>query len=151
MAGSPCPIETMKKVRTLMHMEQVMICYGMTETSHHSYQSDRLRFVKVKDRMEFEDRLVGLVREWMGSDDEVDYRRSVGHFAVVYEVALDDVATWPSEAAPPGFPPGETWIALSCSSRSDWINEALLREALDLVQGRRMSEPDDDEDESEDE
>jgi len=78
MAGSPCPIETMKKVRTLMHMEQVTICYGMTETSHHSYQSDRLRFVKVKDRMEFEDRLVGLVREWMGSDDEVDYRRSVG-------------------------------------------------------------------------
>jgi fatty-acyl-CoA synthase len=39
MAGSPCPIETMKKVRTLMHMEQVTICYGMTETSPVSTQS----------------------------------------------------------------------------------------------------------------
>jgi hypothetical protein len=108
-------------------------------------------FVKVEDRMEFEDRLLGLVREWMGSDDEVDYRRRVGHFAVVYEVVLDDDETWPALAAPPGFPPGETWISLSCSSRSDWINEALLREALDLVQGRRMIESDDDEDEGEDE
>src|SRR5262249_58620934 len=39
MAGSPCPIETMKQVRTLMHMEQVTICYGMTETSPVSTQS----------------------------------------------------------------------------------------------------------------
>jgi fatty-acyl-CoA synthase len=39
MAGSPCPIETMKKVRTLMHMDQVTICYGMTETSPVSTQS----------------------------------------------------------------------------------------------------------------
>jgi fatty-acyl-CoA synthase len=39
MAGSPCPIETMKKVRTLMHMEEVTICYGMTETSPVSTQS----------------------------------------------------------------------------------------------------------------
>ena len=42
-------------------------------------------------------------------------------------------------------------IGLSFSSRSDWINEALLREALELVQARRMYETDDDEDESEDE
>ncbi|HLI05131.1 MAG TPA: AMP-binding protein [Ktedonobacteraceae bacterium] len=33
MAGSPCPIEVMKKVNTLMHMSEVEICYGMTETS----------------------------------------------------------------------------------------------------------------------
>jgi fatty-acyl-CoA synthase len=39
MAGSPCPIETMRKVRTLMHMEEVTICCGMTETSPVSTQT----------------------------------------------------------------------------------------------------------------
>jgi len=39
MAGSPCPIEVMKRVTTLMHMEQVTIGYGMTETSPLSFQS----------------------------------------------------------------------------------------------------------------
>lgn len=33
MAGSPCPVEVMKRVVAEMHMEQVSICYGMTETS----------------------------------------------------------------------------------------------------------------------
>lgn len=33
MAGSPCPVETMERVMTEMHMPDVMICYGMTETS----------------------------------------------------------------------------------------------------------------------
>ncbi|MER9357529.1 AMP-binding protein [Mesorhizobium sp. M0514] len=39
MAGSPCPIEVMKKVVSLMHMEEVTIAYGMTETSPVSFQS----------------------------------------------------------------------------------------------------------------
>lgn len=39
MAGSPCPIEVMRKVQSLMHMEQVTIAYGMTETSPVSTQS----------------------------------------------------------------------------------------------------------------
>jgi fatty-acyl-CoA synthase len=39
MAGSPCPIEIMRKVAGLMHMEQVTIAYGMTETSPVSFQS----------------------------------------------------------------------------------------------------------------
>ncbi len=39
MAGSPCPAEVMKKVQSLMHMEQVTICYGMTETSPVSMQT----------------------------------------------------------------------------------------------------------------
>ncbi len=39
MAGSPCPIEVMKKVVSLMHMSQVTIAYGMTETSPVSFQS----------------------------------------------------------------------------------------------------------------
>ena len=39
MAGSPCPIETMRRVVDRMHMEEVTICYGMTETSPVSTQT----------------------------------------------------------------------------------------------------------------
>jgi fatty-acyl-CoA synthase len=39
MAGAPCPIETMRKVIARMHMRQVTIGYGMTETSPISFQS----------------------------------------------------------------------------------------------------------------
>ena len=39
MAGSPCPVEVMKQVQSLMHMPEVTICYGMTETSPVSTQS----------------------------------------------------------------------------------------------------------------
>jgi fatty-acyl-CoA synthase len=39
MAGSPCPIETMKQVVSRMHMREVTIAYGMTETSPVSFQS----------------------------------------------------------------------------------------------------------------
>lgn len=41
MAGSPCPVEVMKQVITRMHMEDVTICYGMTETSPVSFQTTR--------------------------------------------------------------------------------------------------------------
>ncbi len=39
MAGSPCPSEIMKKVISEMHMSEVEICYGMTETSPVSTQT----------------------------------------------------------------------------------------------------------------
>jgi len=39
MAGSPCPVEVMKKVIEKMHMTGVGIAYGMTETSPVSFQS----------------------------------------------------------------------------------------------------------------
>jgi fatty-acyl-CoA synthase len=39
MAGSPCPVEVMKQVQSSMHMPEVTICYGMTETSPVSTQS----------------------------------------------------------------------------------------------------------------
>ena len=39
MAGSPCPVEVMKQVQSRMHMHQVTICYGMTETSPVSTQT----------------------------------------------------------------------------------------------------------------
>jgi fatty-acyl-CoA synthase len=39
MAGSPCPIAIMRRVLAEMHMPEVTICYGMTETSPVSFQS----------------------------------------------------------------------------------------------------------------
>ncbi len=39
MAGTICPMEVMKKVIDQMHMSEVTICYGMTETSPVSMQS----------------------------------------------------------------------------------------------------------------
>ena len=33
MAGSPCPVEVMKRVAGEMHISEMAICYGMTETS----------------------------------------------------------------------------------------------------------------------
>src|SRR3954464_8821524 len=39
MAGSPCPVQTMRRAVSEMHMEYVTICYGMTETSPVSTQT----------------------------------------------------------------------------------------------------------------
>lgn len=39
MAGAPCPIEVMRQVQSRMHMSEVTIAYGMTETSPVSFQS----------------------------------------------------------------------------------------------------------------
>lgn len=39
MAGAPCPVAVMRKVIDRMHMKQVTIAYGMTETSPVSFQS----------------------------------------------------------------------------------------------------------------
>ncbi len=39
MAGSPCPVEVMKRAVSEMHMTEVTICYGMTETSPVSTQT----------------------------------------------------------------------------------------------------------------
>ena len=40
MAGSPCPVEVMKQVVTRMHCTEMTICYGMTETSPVSTQTE---------------------------------------------------------------------------------------------------------------
>jgi fatty-acyl-CoA synthase len=39
MAGAPCPVEVMKRVQRDMHMGEITIAYGMTETSPVSFQS----------------------------------------------------------------------------------------------------------------
>ncbi|HEU5412877.1 MAG TPA: AMP-binding protein, partial [Candidatus Angelobacter sp.] len=39
MAGAPCPIEVMRRVMDTMHLRDITIAYGMTETSPVSFQS----------------------------------------------------------------------------------------------------------------
>jgi fatty-acyl-CoA synthase len=39
MAGSPCPIEVMRRAMNLMHLSEITIGYGMTETSPVSFQT----------------------------------------------------------------------------------------------------------------
>ncbi|MDV4146133.1 AMP-binding protein [Shimia sp. FJ5] len=39
MAGAPCPVEVMQRVNSEMNMDEVTICYGMTETAPVSFQS----------------------------------------------------------------------------------------------------------------
>jgi fatty-acyl-CoA synthase len=53
MAGSPCPIEIMKRVVKAMHMPEITICYGQTETSPVTVMSD------VSDSVEFRCSTVG--------------------------------------------------------------------------------------------
>src|SRR5579872_741298 len=59
MAGSPCPIEVMKRVVSEMHMSEVTICYGMTETSPVSTQSH------VDDPLEKRVSTVGRIHPWV--------------------------------------------------------------------------------------
>jgi fatty-acyl-CoA synthase len=40
MAGAPCPIDTMRRVVSQLHMREVTIAYGMTETSPISFQGN---------------------------------------------------------------------------------------------------------------
>ncbi|MGX5211677.1 AMP-binding protein [Streptomyces violaceus] len=68
MAGSPCPVEVMKRVVSEMHMAEVSICYGMTETSPVSLQTRR--------------------------DDDLEHRTStVGRVLPHIEVKIVDPAT----------------------------------------------------------
>jgi fatty-acyl-CoA synthase len=68
MAGSPCPVEVMKRVVTEMGMTEVTICYGMTETSPVSTQT--------------------------GADDDLDRRTStVGRVHPHLEVKVVDPET----------------------------------------------------------
>jgi len=65
MAGSPCPVEVMRKVIERMHMAEVTICYGMTETSPVSTQTS--------------------------ADDDLDHRtRTVGRVHPHVEVKIVD-------------------------------------------------------------
>jgi fatty-acyl-CoA synthase len=68
MAGSPCPVEVMRKVVDRMHMSEVTICYGMTETSPVSTQT--------------------------GSDDDLEHRTAtVGRVHPHVEIRVADPET----------------------------------------------------------
>ncbi|MBR7898882.1 AMP-binding protein [Burkholderia multivorans] len=60
MAGSPCPIETMKRVVSQMHLSEITIAYGMTETSPVSFQSS------TDDPLEKRTTTVGRVQPHLG-------------------------------------------------------------------------------------
>ena len=105
MAGSPCPIEVMKRVQSEMHMAEVTICYGMTETSPVSFQS--------------------------GIDDSADRRVStVGRIHPHVEAKVVDPST--GRILPRGTP-GELLTRGYLVMLGYWDNEAATREAIDAA------------------
>jgi fatty-acyl-CoA synthase len=79
MAGSPCPVEVMKRVVSQMNMQQVTIAYGMTETSPVSTQSS------VDDPLERRVSTVGRVQphieiKIVGTDGRIVPRGTTGEF-----------------------------------------------------------------------
>ena len=103
MAGSPCPIEVMKKVQTQMGMTEVTICYGMTETSPVSTQT--------------------------GLNDPLQKRVStVGRVHPHVEIKIVDAAT--GGVVPRGTP-GELCTRGYLVMLGYWNNEAATRQAID--------------------
>ena len=104
MAGSPCPTEVMKRVVDKMHMGEVTIAYGMTETSPVSFQS--------------------------GRDDPLDRRVStVGRIQPHCEVKIIDTD---GRIVPRGTP-GELCTRGYSVMLGYWGDEAKTREAIDAA------------------
>jgi fatty-acyl-CoA synthase len=104
MAGSPCPIEVMKQVQSRMHMDQVTICYGMTETSPVSTQS--------------------------GLQDPLDKRvTTVGRVHPHVEIKIVDEQ---GRLVPRGRP-GEFCTRGYCVMLGYWDNEEATRAAIDAA------------------
>ena len=102
MAGSPCPIEVMKRVIGKMNMAEVTIAYGMTETSPVSFQS--------------------------GTDDPIDRRVStVGRIQPHLEVKIVDTE---GRIVPRGQA-GELCTRGYSVMLGYWDDEAKTREAID--------------------
>jgi fatty-acyl-CoA synthase len=103
MAGSPCPVEVMKKVQADLHMDQVTICYGMTETSPVSFQT--------------------------GTDDPVDKRvATVGRVHPHVEVKITDPDN--GQIVPRGTP-GELCTRGYVVMLGYWDNQEATGEAID--------------------
>ncbi|HVR67937.1 MAG TPA: AMP-binding protein, partial [Verrucomicrobiae bacterium] len=102
MAGSPCPTEVMKRVVGEMHMRDVTICYGMTETSPVSFQT--------------------------AADDPLDKRvGSVGRIHPHLEVKVVDES---GRIVPPGMP-GELCTRGYSVMRGYWNDADKTAEAID--------------------
>lgn len=104
MAGSPCPIEVMKRVINEMHMAEVTIAYGMTETSPVSFQSS--------------------------IEDPIERRVStVGRIFPHVEVKIVDAE---GRVTPRGEP-GELLTRGYCVMLGYWGDEERTREAIDAA------------------
>ena len=103
MAGSPCPVEVMKRVIAEMNMTEVTICYGMTETSPVSTQT--------------------------GSDDDIDRRVStVGRVHPFVEVKVINPET--GQLVPRGEP-GELCTRGYSVMLGYWNDPERTAEAID--------------------
>ena len=102
MAGAPCPIEVMRRVIERMHMREVTIAYGMTETSPVSFQS--------------------------ATDDPIERRVStVGRMQPHLEVKIIDAE---GRIVPRGTP-GELCTRGYAVMRGYWDDPARTAEAID--------------------
>ncbi len=102
MAGSPCPIEVMRRVMTAMHITDMTIAYGMTETSPVSFQTS--------------------------TDDPVERRVStVGRVHPHLEVKIIDAE---GRVVPPGVP-GELCTRGYSVMLGYWDDTARTAEAVD--------------------
>jgi fatty-acyl-CoA synthase len=105
MAGSPCPVEVMRRVQSRMHMDEVTICYGMTETSPVSTQT--------------------------ALDDPLDKRvGSVGRVHPHVEIKILDPAT--GAVVPRGLP-GELCTRGYCVMLGYWNNDEATHGAIDAA------------------
>ncbi|HEV2028302.1 MAG TPA: AMP-binding protein [Candidatus Dormibacteraeota bacterium] len=105
MAGSPCPVEVMKKVLTVMHIPEMTIAYGMTETSPVSTQCT--------------------------TDDPLERRVStVGRVHPHVEIKVVDPATG---ALVPRGTPGELCSRGYMVMRGYWNNDEASRQAIDAA------------------
>jgi fatty-acyl-CoA synthase len=102
MAGAPCPVEIMRRCLDEMHMREVTICYGMTETSPVSFQS------AVDDPLE---RRIG----------------TVGRIHPHVEVKIVDAE---GRVVPPGTP-GELCTRGYCVMQGYWDDPERTAEAID--------------------
>ena len=105
MAGSPCPVEVMRRVQSRMHMHEVTICYGMTETSPVSTQT--------------------------ALDDPLEKRvGSVGRVHPHVEIKIVDPA---SGAVVPRGTPGELCTRGYSVMLGYWNNEEATRGSIDAA------------------
>jgi fatty-acyl-CoA synthase len=105
MAGSPCPVEVMKKVQTVMHIPEMTIAYGMTETSPVSTQC--------------------------ATDDPLEKRVStVGRVHPHVEIKIIDPSTG---AVVPLGTPGELCSRGYMVMLGYWNNEEATRQAIDAA------------------
>jgi fatty-acyl-CoA synthase len=104
MAGSPCPVEVMKRCTTKLHLRELTIAYGMTETSPVSFQSS--------------------------VEDPIERRVStVGRIHPHLEVKIVDLE---GRILPPGEP-GELLTRGYSVMRGYWDDEARTAEAIDAA------------------